>query len=428
MEQDAGLRLSDEERALLAGEQGAAAELAMRVIVTMAALSGARRLVGISSAHVDGCLYHGRAGLDFAERLAAAGGRVRVPTTLNVSSLDLLHPELVRLDPETRAHAARLMDAYVALGCEPTWTCAPYQLPQRPSPGDHVAWAESNAIVFANSVLGARTGRYGDFIDISAALTGRVPLAGLHLERERRARVVLHIAGLPDDAFASDELYALIGHVVGRQVGTVVPALVGLPSATSEDQLKALGAAAASSGAVALCHVVGVTPEAPTLDAALQGERPERELEIGPPQLRTAWEELSSGGDGSPLRAVSIGTPHFSLGEFERLAPLLEQTELTAGVAVYISTGRHVLAELERRDRLRSFQRAGVQLVLDTCTYVTPILDLEPGATVMTNSAKWAWYAPANLGVRVVFGTAADCLRSAAAGRVLREIPAWLGQ
>ena len=161
------------------------------------------------------------------------------------------------------------------MGCQPTWTCAPYQLPERPAFGEHIAWAESNAIVFANSVLGARTGRYGDFMDICAALTGRVPLAGLHLDDERRASLVLRVEGVREEAFRVDEFYALLGHVVGKAAGSQVAAVVGVPAGVTEDQLKALGAAAASSGAVALVHVVGVTPEAPTLAACagLQSRR-----------------------------------------------------------------------------------------------------------------------------------------------------------
>ncbi len=190
--------LTDEDRAMLEGERGDAVALAMRILVEMARVWEAERLIDITSAHIDSCLYHGRAGLDFAERLAEGGARVVVPTTLNVSSLDLLHPELVRLDAETAADARRLMDAYVAMGCRPTWTCAPYQLPERPAFGEHVAWAESNAIVFANSVLGARTNRYGDFIDICAAITGRAPLAGLHLDANRRATVVFRLDGVPE--------------------------------------------------------------------------------------------------------------------------------------------------------------------------------------------------------------------------------------
>ncbi|HUG47081.1 MAG TPA: aconitase X catalytic domain-containing protein [Candidatus Limnocylindria bacterium] len=420
------LVLDAEEREMLAGAAGGAAHLAMELIVEMAKVARATRLVPVRSAHIDGCLYHGSVGLDFAERLAREGGRVRVPTTLNVSSLDLLHPELVRLEPTTRQYARRLMAAYEAMGCRPTWTCAPYQLPERPAFGEHVAWAESNAIVFANSVLGARTERYGDFIDICAALTGRVPFAGLHRNDERGARLIVRLMGVAPEAWVHDEAYALLGHALGRLAGDRVPAVVGLPTSTTEDQLKALGAAAASSGSVALCHVVGVTPEAPTLEACLAADGSQAELEIGPGLLRAAWQELSNAVDGQPLAAVSLGTPHLSLAEWQRLQPLLEATDIAPGLTLYVSTARHVAADIEARGQAATLHRPGVQLVVDTCTYITPIITAPPGATVMTNSAKWAWYTPANLGLRVAFGTLEDCLRSAAHGRVLRRPPAWL--
>lgn len=419
------LRLTADERAMLDGERGPAVATAMRLVGALAEVSRAERLVEIGGVHVDGCLYHGSAGLDFAELLAGQGGRVGVPTTLNVSSLDLLHPELVRLDADTAARARRQMDAYVAMGCTPTWTCAPYQLPTRPAAGEHVAWAESNAIVFANSVLGARTGRYGDFSDICAAITGRVPYAGLHRPEGRLARAVFDVARLPDAAYAQDELFALVGHVVGRLTGTRVPALVGLPASVTEDQLKALGAAAASSGAVAMFHLVGVTPEAPTLDAALGGRQPELMQQLTREMLRAAWQELSTAPAGVLLDAVSLGTPHFSISEFERLTPLLREAQIRDGVTLYVSTGRQTLPELERRGWLDVYRRPGIQLVTDTCTYVTPIIDGARGV-VMTNAAKWAWYAPANLGVAVAFGTLEECVRSAVEGRVVRESPVWL--
>src|SRR5688572_4277440 len=419
------LTLTADERGMLDGQAGPALQLAMEVIATMAGVAGAGRLIPIDSAHIDSCLYHGTVGLDFAERLAAGGGQVRVPSTLNVSSLDLLHPDLVRLDPDTRARAGRLMDAYVEMGCQPTWTCAPYQLPERPALGRDVCWAESNAIVFANSVLGARTDRYGDFIDICAALTGRVPYAGLHRPEERLARLVVDVGGLRADAYRADELYALIGHAVGLAAGSLVPAIVGLPADTSEDQLKALGAAAASSGPVAPCHVVGVTPEAATLHDALGSGQPERVLELNAARLRQAWDELSTTDERADLGAVSLGTPHFSRAEFEQLGALLGGQPIAPTVTLYVSTARHVLAELEQSGRLAELERPGIQLVVDTCTYITPILE-SAAAAVMTNSAKWAWYGPANLGVEVVFGSLADCVRSAVNGMVIRERPGWL--
>src|SRR5690554_6542589 len=154
------------------------------------------------------------------------------------------------------------MDAYVALGCRPTWSCAPYQLPDRPRLGSQVAWGESNAVVFANSVLGARTERYGDFMDICAAVTGRAPAVGLHLDEGRRPTIAFSVSDL-GDWLEEDVGYALIGFVVGRLAGTKVPLIVGLRGDTSEEQLKALVATAASSGSVAMFHAAGITPEAP---------------------------------------------------------------------------------------------------------------------------------------------------------------------
>src|ERR671918_2172223 len=208
------LRLTPDEEAMLAGREGDATRLAMRILVEMAGIAGAERFIEVSSAHIDGGLYHGQAGLDFAERLSASGARVSVPTTLNVSSLDLLHPDLYRGDPDAASAARRLMDFYLSMGCRPSWTCAPYQLPERPRFGDQIAWGESNAIVFANSVLGARTERYGDFIDICAAITGRVPLAGLHVIENRRARIAFSVEGIDDSLLREDAFYPLLGLVV----------------------------------------------------------------------------------------------------------------------------------------------------------------------------------------------------------------------
>ena len=409
---------------MFAGGHGEAVGLAMRIVVTMAEVSGAERLIPISGAHIDGCLYHGPVGLDFAERLAGSGGQVAVPTTLNVSALDLFHPERIQLDTDTRERARRLMTAYERMGCRPTWTCAPYQLPERPGLGEHVAWAESNAIVFANSVLGARTERYGDFMDICAALTGRVPDAGLHRDENRRARIVMRLRGLGDGEALPDELFGVIGHVIGQEAGSKVPVIVGLPPETSEDQLKPLGAAAASSGAVAMFHAVGVTPEAPTLEMALGGQPSERTFDITRERLRRAWHELSTtDGSGQRLSAVSVGTPHFSFDQLVRLEQLIGDRQVDTRVEMYASTGRHTMARLIDAGIADRLARAGIQLVTDTCTYVTSILRSPRGSTVMTDSAKWAWYAPGNLGVEVVYGSLDDCVESAVRGRVLRRPP-----
>jgi predicted aconitase len=419
------MRLSDTDRALLAGAEGPASQLAMRIVVELARLAGAAELIDVTSAHIDGCLFHGQAGLDFAERLLRDGAAVRVPTTLNVASLDLLHPDRYRGDPETAEAARRLMNAYVAMGCRETWTCAPYQLPERPGFGEHVAWAESNAIVFANSVLGARTARYGDFIDICAAITGRVPNAGLHLTDRRRGQVLFDLRVLPDRLLDHDAFYPVLGLLIGAETGRLVPVVDGLPPGLDEDRLKAVGAAAASSGEVGLIHVVGSTPEAPSLAEALQHGRPHKVVEVTPAMVRAARDQLTTAGRGqSRLVGVNVGTPHFSVAEFGELVALLAGRSVHPGVEFYASTSRHILARIEAQGWLASLEAAGVRLVVDTCTYVTSIVRDRTGV-VMTSSAKWAWYAPGNLGVRVALGSLRECVESAVEGRVVRDDALW---
>jgi predicted aconitase len=414
------VELEDRDRALLDGERGEGAALAMRLVVKMAEVARAPRLRDVTRAHIDSCLYHGQVGLDFAERLLAGGASVTVPATLNVSSLDLLHPELVRLDDGTRDRAKRQMDAYVAMGCRPTWTCAPYQLADRPAFGEHVAWAESNAIVFANTVLGARTNRYGDFIDICAAITGRVPDHGLHTDGGRLATVVIRLRGVTDALLDDELLYPVFGYLLGRRAGSDVWAIDGLPPDTSEDRLKAIGAAAASSGAVALFHAIGVTPEAPTWDAVAAGHTRQETVTLA--DLRAARDELSPAGVGAEIDAVSVGTPHASEPELRTLAALVADTP--PRIPFYVNTGRAQLAGIG--SIAEDLAEAGVTIVTDTCTYITPVLR-EITGSVMTDSGKWAWYAPSNLGVDVALGSLEDCVRSAAEGRVVRDDRHWSG-
>jgi predicted aconitase len=410
------MRLTDSDHATLAGEAGKAAAIAMQLVVAAGEAIGATELLDISGAHIDSCLYHGQASLDFAERMSGAGGTVAVPATLNVSSLDLLHPDLYRGDPDTARKARALMDAYVAMGCRPTWTCAPYQLASRPNLGEQVAWGESNAVVFANSVLGARTNRYGDFLDISCAITGRAPATGLHTDEGRRATIQVDVV-VPDEYLDRDLLYVALGHHLGRAVGTEVAVMTGLDERADEDRLKALGAAAASSGAVGMFHVEGVTPEAPNRETALGGRSPRSILTVGLPELRGVIAELSSEGD--ILGAVSVGTPHASLAELRTLAQLVAGRVST--VPFYVNTGREVMVEAEGAGLIGVLEGFGAQLVTDTCTYTTPIIGPVHGV-VMTNSGKWAYYAPGNLGVDVVLAEMADCVESAVAGRVTLEM------
>jgi predicted aconitase len=408
--------LSSFDRELLNGVHGGGAAFAMRLLTRFAEAVDARSFIDIEAAHVDGCLYHGRASLDFAERMIELGGKVRVPTTLNVGSVDLIHPELFRGTREHAENGAGLMRAHVELGCAPTFTCAPYQSASRPRFGAQIAWGESNAIVFANSVIGARTNRYGDFIDLCCAMTGRAPAYGLHVSENRLARALVEIASIPDE-WDLERVAVAVGHAIGRRCGSLVPAIVGLPSGISEDDLKALGAAAASSGAVGLFHVVGVTPEAPDLKTACGGLKPELLLRLTAEDLREAALSLSSVADGASLGAVSLGTPHFSIDQFARLMPLIDGARPL--VDIFVNCSRGTLDEVRKRGWEAPLRAAGVTVVADTCVYVSALLQAGIG-TVMTNSGKCAYYAPGNLGVGIAYGSLGECVASARAGKVVR--------
>src|SRR5437762_352540 len=241
------------------GDGGPAPQLAMSILVRMADVYGARELMDISQAHVDSTIYLGDATLEFAERLASLGARVAVPTSLNVSGVDECGWKNWSVSPEWAAKAARQMLAYEKMGAVPTWTCAPYQTHMRPAFGQQIAWGESNAIAFANSVIGARTERYPDLLDICCAITGRVPAIGLHVAENRAGQILLTLTGVPLALQQDDQFFAVLGHLVGQLAGDQIPVIEGVVVSPAEDHLKAFAAAAASSGRVALFHIVGIT-------------------------------------------------------------------------------------------------------------------------------------------------------------------------
>lgn len=418
------LKLSDEETALLRGSRGRAVQFAMEVLVKMGQIQGAQRMVPITSAHVDGCAYEGDAIVDFVEFLAQADGHVAVPTTLNAISIERGSWRRLNIPEAFGEKAGRVVDGYLQMGCRPTFTCSPYQVGHTPALGEHVAWAESNAIAYANSILGARTDRYGDFLDISAALAGRVPEVGLHRTENRRARIVIQLGDDMDDAIRHhDAFYPLLGYWVGLEAGGRVPAIVGIPSDTSADRLKALLAASASSGAVALMHLVGLTPEAPTLDAALNGDPPDRVVEVTRAELRATFEELD-GGYREAVHAVVLGSPHFSAEEFRELAVLVRGRSKHESLRFLITTNRTARDAARAQGTLSTVEAFGAEVIADTCILLAPLLGREV-RTMMTNSGKYAHYSPGRLGVDVLFGSLKDCVETAVMGRLVREDLPW---
>lgn len=413
------LELEPLDEDLLAGAHGPAAAKAMAMLVRYGQALGAERFIPIVSAHIDGCLFHGQASIDFARRFVELEGRVRVPTTLNAAAIDVTHPGWSQGDPDLLACQAELTALHEAMGCLPTLTCAPYQRIFRPRTGEHIAWAESNAIVFANSVLGARTDRYGDFTDLCAALTGRVPEIGLHRPENRRATLRLDAPEVEATGLSPDIYFACLGYVAGALADGRVPVITGLPADTTEDELKALGASAASSGALAMFHAVGLTPEAPTLEAAAGGGDASdlAAVAITGEDLHQALARLCPLQAGELVSAACLGTPHFSLAEFRQLARLLQGRRRADGVELYVSTSREIAAEVEQDPSLSAIAGFGTRVVVDTCTYLSPVVRMGHAA-IVTNSGKWAHYGPGNLKRRVGLMSLERCIRSAELGRV----------
>lgn len=405
--------LTAEERAIAGGARGEGAAMAMRIVAETARLMAADRLLPIESAHIDGALYHGDSGTLFAEKLVAGGARVSVRATLNVGAIDLTGCSRNRLPPHEHAMASRMMHAYRELGCEQTWTCAPYQAGHRPRFGSHVAWGESNAVAFCNSVLGARTNRYGDFLDVACAIAGRAPDYGLHRNENRFASIVFDVSSLDPAFLASDLAWPVLGNLYGRLIGNAVGVVAGVQTSPGEDALKGFGAAAASSGAIGLFHIAGVTPEAADVNTALNHIAPAEHIVVTTGMVIDSQRRLSTAERADRIDAVAIGSPHLSIDEFDRLQRLLGNRRLA--VPIYACTGRHTLAQLG--PRRSSLEQSGVVVVADTCVVVTPILPATPGAVLMTNSGKFAHYAPSNTGYSVLYASLADCVESAVAGK-----------
>lgn len=425
---DTNLKLTERDKSMLAGDYGAAVRMAMSILVQMAEIYRADTLLDISAAHIDSTIYIGEAGLEYAERFAELGAKVAVPTTLNVSGLDEYRWKEWAVPVDWAEKALRQMQAYASMGTIPTWTCAPYQTIYKPAFGDQIAWGESNAIAYANAVLGARTERYPDLLDICCAITGRAPAVGLHLTENRAGEILLQLSGVSERIQKEDIFYPVLGTLLGKVAPNRIPVVEGLTVQPTEDQLKAIGAAAASSGAVAMFHLVGITPEAPTVEAAFQGRQPRSQIVVTPDLLQETYYNMSAPADAK-IDLVAVGCPHFSLNEFAELA-LVIGGALRRGerrhpdVTFLVTTSRSMLAAAEDAGYLESLRAFGAKIVTDTCVLATPMLP--PNVKhLMTNSGKYAYYAPGMLGVEVTYGSLEDCVRSSITGKNERNKFAW---
>ncbi|MEM3040139.1 MAG: aconitase X catalytic domain-containing protein, partial [Candidatus Methanomethylicaceae archaeon] len=361
---------------------------------------GAERMVKIESAQIAGVSYGniGDAGMEFLEDWADLGGKVRVKSTLNPAGMDLDKWQEMGVDYEYYQRQMRILKAFEKMGVEITCTCTPYLVGNRPRSGAHVAWSESSAVVFANSVLGARTNREGGPSALAAAITGRTPCYGLHLEDNRVPTAIVKVEARLESIFD----FSLLGYTVGRILGSGIPYFKGV-LVRDFDKLKIMSAALAASGGIAMFYVGGRRRTADKLEKVCVDQR----------ELELSREKLSS--EGKPDLAC-IGCPHCSIQELRDLARALKDKRVKEGCALWVWTSQGVYDQAKDRGYLRAIEGAGGKVFTDTCMVVCP-LEKSGYSHMVSNSCKAAHYVPSTSGLKATATETYLVLESVMEGR-----------
>ena len=405
------MRLSEEQKSFLAGKAGAGTKKAMEILGALGKIYGARDMVPIVSAHISGVSYNniGDPGLGFLRDWADMGNRARVPAFMNPAGVDRKLWKKLGISQQFATKQLEIIQHLTRLGIQPLLTCTPYHLGMAPEMGQHIAWSESSAIAYANSVLGARTNREGGPSALAAALAGYTPRFGLHLDAERRATHHIRISCRVENQ--AD--FGALGYLIGKKIAGGIPFFEGLsmPDNVSKatTYLKALGAAMAATGAVALFHIAGVTPEANAL-----GQRLIRKdaVEIRIDNLSEAYAALKR--DAGVVDMVAIGCPHASIEELNEIARLLNGKKPKARLWVTTSSKTREAAMNEGIAQI--IDRAGGTIVADTCIVVAPLAELGI-KRIATNSGKAASYLPSHQNAYTYFGTTEQCIQAAIEGK-----------
>lgn len=408
--------LTNEEKQMLNGEEGYAAQKSMQILVALGESFGAENMVPVSSCHLPGASFKllGEAGLMFVKEMGAKGGKVRVFTTTNPTSCDCDCSTCDRLAIDGQfIHAqAEVTQAYQNLGVVTCGSCSPYLIGNAPRFGQHAAWGESSAVVYANSVLGARTNREGGPSALAAAITGRTPNYGMHLGKNRAGNLLIHVP----EPLHGIEAYGTLGYAVGRISKTAIPVFEGIPTSVSCDELKSLGSALATSGATALFHVVGVTPEAPDREHALNGKKPEMEIYYDKQMRMNAIEHLTLTEKTDDIDWLYIGCPQCSLQEVRYVAELLRGQKVADNVDFWICTSTPIKELAAQMGYVQAIEEAGAILVCQTCPAHAPhesICRTRRYQSLATDSAKMAHYAAGEVSMPVHYGSTEAVVRAA---------------
>lgn len=386
------MKLTSEEQRMLDGGHGPAVQKAMEILVGLATVYGAERMIPITSAQIAGVSYDnlGAAGLQFLNDLADGGGRARVLATLNPAGMDIENWRALGIHASFARDQMEVLEAFARMQVATTCTCTPYLVGNAPRYGQHIAWAESSAVCYANSVLGARTNREGGPSALAAALTGRTPEYGYHLDSNRAPTVTMRVR----TPLADTSDFGALGQAIGRRLetaaGTPVPRIEGIEQASTEN-LKSLCASVATYGGAALFHIPGITPEADRWPA------PPVTIDIGPEEIDAAKQAMCDAEPGE-VDFVSLGCPHLSVGELARVAELLSGKRVRKDF--WVTTARPTKVIADRRGYTQAIEASGAIVAADTCCVVAPIRGRF--RAMATDSAKACYYARARNGFRTL--------------------------
>ncbi|SSW66764.1 aconitase X [Achromobacter agilis] len=408
--------LTEEESGMLAGKKGPAVQKAMEILVALGESFGAKRLLTVSNVHMAGSsvLVAEEAGTRFVEDIKRQGGTFVTRVTTNPTAVDPVQWREIGIPESDSALQTRLTDAYAGMGANTCNTCIPYLVGNSPRFGEHMAWGESSAVVYANSVCGARTNREGGPSGLATALTGRTPEYGFHLTENRHGKLLVQVETSLDDM--TD--YGTLGYFAGRIAGQDTPVFTGIPSDPTLEQLKALSAALAASGAVSMFHAVGVTPEAPTLEAAFGGKTPEKVLVFDEAEKKKAEAALNK-EPTDHVDWILVGCPNASVQEIREVAEALERKKVHKDVALWVTTAGAMYAMAERMGYIQTIKDAGGTVVRETCPFLARsrvIAPVKGYRTLTTNSAKMAFYAPGQFGLPTHYGNLNRVMQAAVSG------------
>ncbi|WP_291383860.1 MULTISPECIES: aconitase X catalytic domain-containing protein [Achromobacter] len=408
--------LTEEESAMLTGGKGPAVQKAMEILVALGESFGAKRLLQVSNVHMAGSsvLVAEEAGTRFVEDIKRQGGTFVTRVTTNPTAVDPVQWREIGIPESDSALQTRLTDAYAGMGANTCNTCIPYLVGNSPRFGEHMAWGESSAVVYANSVCGARTNREGGPSGLATALTGRTPEYGFHLTENRYGKLLVKVETTLDDM--TD--YGTLGYFAGRIAGQDTPVFTGIPSDPTLEQLKALSAALAASGAVSMFHAVGVTPEAPTLEAAFGGNAPEKVLVFDDAEKKKAEAALNK-EPSDHVDWILVGCPNASVQEIREVAEALEGKKVHPEVALWVTTAGAMYAMAERMGYIQTIKDAGGTVVRETCPFLARSRVIAPAKgyrTLTTNSAKMAFYAPGQFGLPTHYGNLNRVMQAAVSG------------